>query len=44
MPMLLGRFNPSRVVILSRDEMKQDMAPEFAGDPRVGFLSATLRS
>ena len=43
-PMLLGRFNPSRVVILSRDEMKQwDMAPEFAGDPRVRFFIGDVR-
>ena len=43
-PMLLGRFNPSRVVILSRDEMKQwDMAPEFAGDPRVRFFISDVR-
>ena len=43
-PMLLDRFNPSRVVILSRDEMKQwDMAAEFAGDPRVRFFIGDVR-
>ena len=43
-PMLLVRYNPSRLVILSRDEMKQwEMAPEFADDPRVRFFIGDVR-
>lgn len=43
-PMLLERYNPRRVVILSRDEMKQwDMAKKFEGDPRVRFFIGDVR-
>lgn len=43
-PMLLARYNPSRLVVLSRDEMKQwEMAPEFADDPRVRFFIGDVR-
>jgi UDP-N-acetylglucosamine 4,6-dehydratase len=43
-PMTLERFNPMRLVIYSRDEMKQwDMAQKFAGDPRVVFMIGDVR-
>lgn len=43
-PMTLARFNPERLVIFSRDEMKQwDMALKFAGDPRVRFIIGDVR-
>ena len=43
-PMVLNRFNPKRLVILSRDEMKQwEMAPEFEGDSRVRFFIGDVR-
>jgi UDP-N-acetylglucosamine 4,6-dehydratase len=43
-PMTLARFNPKRLVIYSRDEMKQwDMALTFDGDPRVRFIIGDVR-
>ncbi len=43
-PMTLARFNPRRLVIYSRDEMKQwDMALAFAADPRVHFIIGDVR-
>ena len=43
-PMLLERYNPKRVVIFSRDEMKQwEMAKLFEGDPRVRFFIGDVR-
>jgi len=43
-PMLLERFNPKRVIILSRDEMKQwEMAKKFQGDTRVRFFIGDVR-
>lgn len=43
-PMTLARFNPKRLVIYSRDEMKQwDMALKFAKDPRVRFIIGDVR-
>ena len=43
-PMTLKRFNPSRLVIFSRDEMKQwEMAKLFQGDPRVRFCIGDVR-
>jgi len=43
-PMTLARFNPKRLVIYSRDEMKQwDMALKFDGDPRVRFIIGDVR-
>jgi len=39
-PMTLKKFNPRRIVIFSRDEMKQwEMAKLFKGDERVRFLT-----
>lgn len=43
-PMTLEKFNPKRIVIYSRDEMKQwDMAKKFQGDPRVRFFIGDVR-
>ena len=43
-PMTLARFNPSRLVILSRDEMKQwEMAKLFQHDRRVRFFIGDVR-
>ncbi|WP_026280241.1 UDP-N-acetylglucosamine 4,6-dehydratase (inverting) [Thioalkalivibrio sp. ALE31] len=43
-PMLLERFNLRRVIIFSRDEMKQwEMAKKFDGDPRVRFFIGDVR-
>ena len=43
-PMLLERYNPKRVIIFSRDEMKQwEMAKKFEGDPRVRFFIGDVR-
>ncbi|EHJ06130.1 UDP-N-acetylglucosamine 4,6-dehydratase (inverting) [Marinobacter manganoxydans] len=43
-PMLLKRFNPRKVIIFSRDEMKQwEMAKKFAGDHRVRFFIGDVR-
>lgn len=43
-PMTLTKFNPSRLVILSRDEMKQwEMAKLFQHDRRVRFFIGDVR-
>jgi UDP-N-acetylglucosamine 4,6-dehydratase len=43
-PMTLARFNPKRLVIYSRDEMKQwEMAMRFKHDPRVRFFIGDVR-
>lgn len=43
-PMTLQNYNPKRVAIYSRDEMKQwEMAQKFAGDPRVKFIIGDVR-
>lgn len=43
-PMLLARYNPRRVIIFSRDEMKQwEMAKLFHDDPRVRFFIGDVR-
>lgn len=43
-PMTLARFNPRKLIIYSRDEMKQwEMAKLFAGDPRVRFFIGDVR-
>lgn len=43
-PMTLKKYNPKRVVIFSRDEMKQwEMAKRFEGDPRVRFFIGDVR-
>lgn len=43
-PMTLKKYNPKRLVILSRDEMKQwEMAKLFGDDPRVRFFVGDVR-
>jgi len=43
-PMTLKKYNPKRLVILSRDEMKQwEMAKLFNDDPRVRFFIGDVR-
>ncbi|MDC6457743.1 UDP-N-acetylglucosamine 4,6-dehydratase (inverting) [Alphaproteobacteria bacterium] len=43
-PLTLEKYNPARLVVFSRDEMKQwDMAQGYADDPRVEFLIGDVR-
>ena len=43
-PMTLKRFNPKRIVIFSRDEMKQwEMAKLYKDDPRIRFFIGDVR-
>ncbi|MES2987606.1 MAG: UDP-N-acetylglucosamine 4,6-dehydratase (inverting) [Pseudomonadota bacterium] len=43
-PMTLAKYNPRRIVIFSRDEMKQwEMAKKFGDDPRVRFFIGDVR-
>ena len=43
-PMTLEKYNPKRLVIYSRDEMKQwDMALKYEKDPRVRFIIGDVR-
>jgi UDP-N-acetylglucosamine 4,6-dehydratase (inverting) len=43
-PMTLAKYNPKRLVIFSRDEMKQwEMAQKYQGDPRVVFVIGDVR-
>lgn len=43
-PMTLARYNPRKIIIYSRDEMKQwDMAKKFQGDERVRFFIGDVR-
>ena len=44
LPMTLAKYNPRRIVIYSRDEMKQwEMAKKFEKDPRVRFFIGDVR-
>jgi len=44
LPMTLEKYNPKRIIIFSRDEMKQwDMAQKFEGDKRVQFIIGDVR-
>lgn len=44
LPMTLARYNPKKVIILSRDEMKQwEMAKIHGDDPRVRFFIGDVR-
>jgi UDP-N-acetylglucosamine 4,6-dehydratase len=44
LPMALERYNPKKVIILSRDEMKQwEMAKLYGDDPRVRFFIGDVR-
>lgn len=43
-PMTLAKYNPKKLIIYSRDEMKQwEMAKLFQGDPRVRFFIGDVR-
>lgn len=43
-PMTLAKYNPRRIIVFSRDEMKQwDMAKHYADDPRVRFFIGDVR-
>lgn len=43
-PMTLEKYNPKKIIIYSRDEMKQwEMAKIFQGDPRVRFFIGDVR-
>lgn len=43
-PMTLSKFNPKKIIIFSRDEMKQwEMAKLFKNDPRVRFFIGDIR-
>ena len=44
LPMTLAKYNPKRIVVYSRDEMKQwEMAKLFEGDDRVRFFIGDVR-
>jgi len=43
-PMTLAKYNPKKIIIFSRDEMKQwDMAKNYQDDPRVRFFIGDVR-
>jgi len=43
-PLTLEKYNPERIVVFSRDEMKQwEMAKLFKDDPRVRFMIGDVR-
>jgi UDP-N-acetylglucosamine 4,6-dehydratase (inverting) len=43
-PLTLAKYDPRKLIIYSRDEMKQwEMAKGFAGDPRVRFFIGDVR-
>lgn len=43
-PMTLAKYNPKKIIIFSRDEMKQwDMSKKFEGDQRVRFFIGDVR-
>lgn len=43
-PLTLARYNPKKLIIYSRDEMKQwEMAKSFRDDPRVRFFIGDVR-
>lgn len=44
LPMTLAKYNPKKIIVFSRDEMKQwDMAKKFEGDDRVRFFIGDVR-
>ncbi len=44
LPMTLARYNPRKIIVLSRDEMKQwEMAKLFGSDARVRFFIGDVR-
>jgi UDP-N-acetylglucosamine 4,6-dehydratase (inverting) len=43
-PMTLEKYNPKKIIIYSRDEMKQwEMSKRFAGDDRIRFFIGDVR-
>jgi UDP-N-acetylglucosamine 4,6-dehydratase len=43
-PMTLEKYNPKKMIVFSRDEMKQwDMAKKYAGDERIRFFIGDVR-
>ena len=43
-PMTLSKYNPRKIIVYSRDEMKQwDMATRFGGDDRIRFFIGDVR-
>ena len=43
-PLTLEKYNPKKIIIFSRDEMKQwEMAKKHSGDPRVRFFLGDVR-
>ncbi len=43
-PLTLSKYNPEKIIIYSRDEMKQwEMAKKFSGDSRVRFFIGDVR-
>jgi FlaA1/EpsC-like NDP-sugar epimerase len=43
-PMTLEKYNPKKIVIFSRDEMKQwEMAKIYKGDSRIRFFIGDVR-
>ncbi len=43
-PMTLKKFNPKKIIIYSRDEMKQwEMAKNYQGDSRIRFFIGDVR-
>lgn len=43
-PMTLAKYSPKKIIIYSRDEMKQwDMAKKYQDDPRVRFFIGDIR-
>ena len=43
-PMTLNKYNPQKIIIFSRDEMKQwEMAKSFADNPKVRFFIGDVR-
>ena len=43
-PRTLEKYNPKKIIVFSRDEMKQwDMAKKFADDPRIRFFIGDIR-
>ena len=44
LPMTLARYNPNRIIVYSRDEMKQwEMAKKYQGDRRIRFFIGDVR-
>src|SRR6187549_478084 len=44
LPLTLAKFNPRKIIVYSRDEMKQwEMAKRFGSDPRVRFFIGDVR-